>query len=60
VTDGQVLVIHDLLGMDGRFQPKFVKRFASLEEVAVKAIQQYCDEVRREAFPNERHVYGEA
>ncbi len=55
--DGQVLVFHDLLGLfDGR-GPKFVKRYASLGELAVEAVSAYADEVREGAFPAREHTY---
>jgi 3-methyl-2-oxobutanoate hydroxymethyltransferase len=58
--DGQVLVSNDLLGMNLSFQPKFVKRFARLEEVAVGALQQFADEVRTGVFPDADHSFGSA
>jgi 3-methyl-2-oxobutanoate hydroxymethyltransferase len=51
--DGQVLVIHDLLGMFERFVPKFVKRYASLKDDALKAVKAYIDEVEKGDFPSE-------
>jgi 3-methyl-2-oxobutanoate hydroxymethyltransferase len=56
---GQVLVWHDLLGMSGEFQPRFVKRYAELGEAAAGAIAAYADEVRRRVFPAREHTYGE-
>jgi len=55
--DGQVLVGTDLLGMNLSFQPKFVKRFARLEETIVQAVQEYRDEVRSGVFPGEEHSF---
>jgi 3-methyl-2-oxobutanoate hydroxymethyltransferase len=55
--DGQVLVLHDLLGLYVEFTPKFVKRYANLSEVAVDAVKTYVEEVREGKFPEERHVY---
>jgi 3-methyl-2-oxobutanoate hydroxymethyltransferase len=55
--DGQVLVCNDLLGMDLSFQPKFVKRFARLEQVAVDALQTYATEVRDGTFPGPEHCF---
>ena len=49
--DGQVLVIYDLLGMDERFAPKFLKKYANLSEVIGSAVGTYLDEVRDGAFP---------
>jgi 3-methyl-2-oxobutanoate hydroxymethyltransferase len=56
--DGQVLVINDLLGMDLSFQPKFVKRFARLEELATEAVGAYADEVRAGTFPGPEHSFA--
>jgi len=55
--DGQVLVLHDLLGVFQRFTPKFVKRYAEIGEMARKAIEQYRDEVKEGLFPAEEHSY---
>lgn len=56
-TSGQVLVIQDLLGMNADFKPRFVKRFAHLEESIVGALSEYGDEVREKAFPDDEHSY---
>jgi 3-methyl-2-oxobutanoate hydroxymethyltransferase len=58
--DGQVLVCNDLLGMDNRFQPKFVKRFASLEEVIVESVRAYAEDVREGRFPGPEHSFHRA
>lgn len=55
--DGQVLVLHDLLGIFDDFQPTFVKRYANVKELALKAIGEYVDEVKRGLFPDEKHSY---
>jgi 3-methyl-2-oxobutanoate hydroxymethyltransferase len=55
--DGQVLVLHDLLGLFDRFVPKFVKRYAELRVAALDAIRQYADEVRQGGFPKAEHEY---
>ena len=55
--DGQVLVIYDMLGLYGEFVPKFVKQFAQLGPQAVQAIQQYTDDVKQGAFPEEAHTF---
>lgn len=55
--DGQVLVCNDILGLDLSFAPKFVKRFARVEEVATAAFRAYADEVRSGAFPTEDHSF---
>jgi 3-methyl-2-oxobutanoate hydroxymethyltransferase len=56
-TDGQVLVLHDMLGLFDRFTPKFVKKYANLSETGVKALQQYVDEVEKGLFPGPEHVF---
>jgi 3-methyl-2-oxobutanoate hydroxymethyltransferase len=57
-TDGQVLVCNDLLGMDLSFAPKFVKRYARLEEVVVGAVRSYVDEVKSGVFPGPEHAFS--
>jgi len=56
-TSGQVLVLQDLLGMNTDFQPRFVKRFVELESTIVDALNDYGDEVRSGAFPDDDHAY---
>jgi len=51
--DGQVLVLHDVIGMFERFVPKFVKRYANLKESALKAVREYREEVEKGIFPSE-------
>jgi 3-methyl-2-oxobutanoate hydroxymethyltransferase len=53
--DGQVLVIYDMLGMNEKFQPRFVKRYADLGRVVREAIGAYADEVREGVFPGPEH-----
>ena len=55
--DGQVLVCNDLLGFDTSFKPRFVKRFAELEQPIVSAVSAYVDEVRGGTFPTEAHAF---
>ena len=55
--DGQILVIDDILGLFGGFQPKFVKRYAELGAAAAAAIESYAAEVRSGAFPGEDHIF---
>ena len=55
--DGQVLVLHDLLGLAGPHVPKFVKRYAQLEGVIGKAIVEFRDEVKAGKFPSLEHSY---
>jgi 3-methyl-2-oxobutanoate hydroxymethyltransferase len=57
-TDGQVLVLHDLLGIHGGFQPKFVKRYADVKAEMLRGLQAYAEEVRTRQFPAPEHSYG--
>jgi 3-methyl-2-oxobutanoate hydroxymethyltransferase len=56
-TDGQVLVLHDMLGLFDAFTPRFVKRYAELAPTIREAVAEYCAEVTRGAFPAEEHTY---
>jgi len=55
--DGQVLVMHDLLGLFDEFRPKFVKRFGELKKPVRDAVRAYADEVRRGKFPGKEHSF---
>jgi len=55
--DGQILVLHDLLGLNDRHLPKFVKQYAKLGDKAVSAIKKYIDEVQSGEFPAKEHCY---
>ena len=55
--DGQVLVIHDLVGLYDRFTPKFVKQYARLSDTIAAALGQYKAEVESRAFPGEAHSF---
>lgn len=57
VTDGQILVYHDVLGLFDRFTPKFVRRFAELGETSFQAVAAYCAEVRRTTFPGDKNTF---
>ncbi len=57
--DGQVLVFHDLLGLGGEFQPRFVKRYAELGVAAAAAVGAFAEEVRQGVFPGPQHAYGQ-
>lgn len=50
-TDGQILVIHDALGMQARYMPKFARRFANLFDEGAKGLKEYADAVRDRTFP---------
>jgi 3-methyl-2-oxobutanoate hydroxymethyltransferase len=56
--DGQVLVIHDLLGMLPGPVPKFVRRYADLHAVATEAIKRWAEDVRSKSFPSGDESYG--
>jgi 3-methyl-2-oxobutanoate hydroxymethyltransferase len=55
--DGQVLVFHDLLGIEDRVSPKFVRRYASLKDDAVTAMSAFAADVRTGAFPSAAESY---
>src|SRR5689334_8070108 len=57
-TDGQVLVLHDLLAIHDGFKPKFVKRFAAIKEEMRRGVEAYAEEVRTRRFPTAEHTYG--
>jgi 3-methyl-2-oxobutanoate hydroxymethyltransferase len=56
-VDGQVLVLHDMLGMTHEFNPRFLRRYLNLYEDITGAISQYVDDVKSSDFPNEREQY---
>ena len=58
MTDGQVLVFHDLLGIHQGHTPKFVKRYAELHDQMVDGLRSYAGEVRSGAFPGAEHIYS--
>ena len=55
--DGQVLVVHDMLGLFDMYTPKFVKRYADLKSVMSEAVRNYNAEVREGKFPDEEHSF---
>ena len=55
--DGQVLVINDLLGLSGKFRPKFVKQYVQLEDIIKKAVSEYVDEVQSGTFPSDEYSF---
>ena len=57
-VDGQVLVYHDLLGINTGHVAKFVKRYAEIHEATVAGVRAYADEVRSKAFPGPEHSYS--
>jgi 3-methyl-2-oxobutanoate hydroxymethyltransferase len=56
-VDGQVLVIHDMLGMNNEFSPRFLRRYMNLYEEMTTAIGQYVVDVKSSDFPNEKEQY---
>jgi 3-methyl-2-oxobutanoate hydroxymethyltransferase len=55
--DGQVLVLHDVLGLFERFLPRFAKQYVNLREEAMKAILAYKEEIEKGIFPSEEHSF---
>lgn len=57
--DGQVLVIHDMLGMNKGFNPRFLRRYADVHSVMTDAVQNYIKDIKDKDFPNKQEQYGE-
>ncbi|MCO5268381.1 MAG: 3-methyl-2-oxobutanoate hydroxymethyltransferase [Brumimicrobium sp.] len=55
--DGQVLVVHDMLGINNEFSPRFLRKYANLYEIMTDALQNYIKDVRTTDFPNENEQY---
>ncbi len=55
--DGQVLVVHDMLGINNEFSPRFLRRYADLHGVMTDAFRNYIDDVKSGAFPDENEQY---
>ena len=55
--DGQVLVMHDMLGMSNEFHPKFLRKYANLQEIINEAVTHYIQDVKAVEFPNENEQY---
>ncbi len=55
--DGQLLICGDMLGMFQAFTPKFVKQYADVAEIEIKAFKEYIEDVKNEEFPKDEHVY---
>lgn len=55
--DGQVLVVHDMLGLFDDFTPKFVKRYANLRQSVTEAVKNFISDVRESRFPGEEHSF---
>ena len=57
-TDGQVLVWHDLLGMQDEFKPKFIKQYACIKPIVLEAINHYVTQVKNVEFPGVEHIFS--
>ena len=55
--DGQVLVMHDMLGINTEFKPRFLRQYLNLHDLATKAVQQYIDDVKSGNFPSDAESY---
>jgi 3-methyl-2-oxobutanoate hydroxymethyltransferase len=55
--DGQVLVLHDMVGLFRRFTPKFVKVYADVYSIQLEAVKKYIDDVQASKFPSEEHTF---
>ena len=55
--DGQVLVMHDMLGINTEFKPRFLRQYSNIHEQATKAVQQYITDVKAKDFPNDNEQY---
>ncbi len=56
-VDGQVLVIHDLLGLTNEFNPRFLRRYLDLNSTIKKAVKKYVSDVKSKKFPNKKEMY---
>lgn len=55
--DGQVLVMHDMLGINTEFKPRFLRQYLNIHEQATNAVQEYVKDVKSKNFPNEKEQY---
>ena len=55
--DGQVLVMHDMLGINTEFKPRFLRQYLNMNEQITGAVQQYIKDVKSSDFPNEKEQY---
>src|SRR5688572_1822807 len=55
--DGQVLVMHDMLGINTEFKPRFLRQYMNIHEQAIQAVKQYINDVKKAEFPNEKEQY---
>jgi 3-methyl-2-oxobutanoate hydroxymethyltransferase len=56
-VDGQVLVVHDMLGINNEFSPRFLRKYANLYDIMLEAFQNYIKDVRSGDFPNQNEQY---
>ncbi|WP_276497989.1 3-methyl-2-oxobutanoate hydroxymethyltransferase [Pontibacter litorisediminis] len=56
-VDGQVLVVHDMLGINKEFKPRFLRRYADLHTIMTDAVKHYVQDVKSKDFPNEKEAY---
>ena len=56
--DGQLLIVSDMIGQFQAFTAKFVKKYSNVAEIIIKAMSEYCEEVRCGTFPGYEHCYG--
>jgi 3-methyl-2-oxobutanoate hydroxymethyltransferase len=55
--DGQILVVHDMLGINKDFSPRFLRRYANLYDIMHEAVAHYVKDVKDGDFPNEKESY---
>jgi 3-methyl-2-oxobutanoate hydroxymethyltransferase len=56
-VDGQVLVMHDMLGITKDFKPRFLRRYANLHDTITEAVNHYISDVKARDFPNQEEKY---
>jgi len=56
-TDGQILVVNDMLGLSGKFKPKYLKKYTQMDGIILEALKKFSREVIDGEFPADRHVY---
>ena len=58
--DGQILVLHDMVGLTFQAPPKFVRRYRNIGEIISQAVREYCADVQRGSFPSDAESYHSA
>jgi 3-methyl-2-oxobutanoate hydroxymethyltransferase len=56
-VDGQVLVLHDMLGINTKFSPRFLRRYHNLHDEIIKSVYSYIGDVKSSSFPSEKEQY---